>query len=93
MSHDEIIRAWKDPEYRMSLSEEERSRLPENPAGVVDVTDGEMDAVVGGGLNVNFLAGILGANGTCGSHHQCCPQPTKKPKLGGLDDSDRLSPW
>ncbi len=32
----DIIRAWKDEDYRSSLSEEERNRLPENPAGQVE---------------------------------------------------------
>jgi len=34
MSVDRIIRAWKDPDYRKSLSPEELAVLPENPAGV-----------------------------------------------------------
>ena len=33
MSKIDIIRAWKDEAYRQSLSEAERTRLPENPAG------------------------------------------------------------
>ena len=28
MSQQDIIRAWKDPEFRNSLSEEQRSQLP-----------------------------------------------------------------
>ncbi|MGE5177616.1 MAG: mersacidin/lichenicidin family type 2 lantibiotic [Bacteroidota bacterium] len=38
----DIIRAWKDPAYRASLSQEERNRLPENPAGLVELTDEEL---------------------------------------------------
>jgi mersacidin/lichenicidin family type 2 lantibiotic len=48
MSHEDIIRAWKDAEYRMSLSKEERAQLPENPAGLIELMDGEM-VLVGGG--------------------------------------------
>lgn len=48
MLHEDIIRAWKDPEYRMSLSEEERSQLPENPAGLIELMDAEMVAIGGG---------------------------------------------
>lgn len=48
MSHQDIIRAWKDREYRSSLSEVERALLPENPAGLIDLTDTELDAIAGG---------------------------------------------
>lgn len=50
MSNIDIARAWKDEEYRNSLSEEERAQLPENPAGATEKPDEEMDNVVGGGL-------------------------------------------
>jgi mersacidin/lichenicidin family type 2 lantibiotic len=33
---DKIIRAWKDDDYLMSLSTNERRALPENPAGLVE---------------------------------------------------------
>ncbi len=36
MRNIDIIRAWKDEDYRSSLSEEERNQLPENPAGQVE---------------------------------------------------------
>ena len=49
LSKREIIRAWKDEEYRASLSEEERAQLPENPAGVVELPDSDL-ATVGGGI-------------------------------------------
>ena len=48
MLRDRIIRAWKDPEYRQSLSEEERELLPENPAGAIELTDEELDMAAGG---------------------------------------------
>jgi mersacidin/lichenicidin family type 2 lantibiotic len=57
MSHEDIIRAWKDAEYRMTLSEEERAQLPENPAGVIELTDGEM-TLVGGGYDLVSLGGF-----------------------------------
>ncbi len=47
----DIIRAWKDEEYRNSLSEEQRSQLPENPAGMIELSDEDMGSVVGGGSN------------------------------------------
>jgi mersacidin/lichenicidin family type 2 lantibiotic len=48
MSPREIIRAWKDPEYRLSLSAAARALLPEHPAGLIELTDTELDAVAGG---------------------------------------------
>lgn len=48
MPHEDIIRAWKDEEYRNSLSEEQRAQLPENPAGIVELADEEMEVMAGG---------------------------------------------
>jgi mersacidin/lichenicidin family type 2 lantibiotic len=45
---DRIIRAWKDPEYRLNLSAEDQALLPENPAGAIELTDDELDMAVGG---------------------------------------------
>lgn len=43
-----IIRAWKDNEYRASLSEAEKALLPAHPAGLVELTDSELATVAGG---------------------------------------------
>jgi len=56
MSYMEIIRAWKDEEYRLSLSEEQRAQLPENPAGLIELTDVELEAAVGGGRGIAYTA-------------------------------------
>ena len=45
-----IIRAWKDEEYRLSLSAAERTLLPDHPAGFIELTDAEMGHVAGGRL-------------------------------------------
>lgn len=34
----EIVRAWEDPEYRQTLTEEQRALLPANPAGEIQFT-------------------------------------------------------
>jgi mersacidin/lichenicidin family type 2 lantibiotic len=41
----DIIRAWKDIDYRNSLSE---AALPANPAGELALTEEDLGAVVGG---------------------------------------------
>jgi mersacidin/lichenicidin family type 2 lantibiotic len=48
MSDENIIRAWKDAEFRNSLSEKERTSLPENPAGLVELTDTQLGVIAGG---------------------------------------------
>ena len=45
MSKDNIIRAWRDPEYRSSLNSQEHALLPANPAGTID--DGKLAEVAG----------------------------------------------
>src|ERR687883_226924 len=45
----DVIRAWKDEEYRLSLSEAERALLPSHPAGRIELAEAELDAAVGGG--------------------------------------------
>ncbi len=48
MSIKNIIRAWKDEDYRLSLSEAERALLPEHPAGLIELSGAEMDGIAGG---------------------------------------------
>jgi mersacidin/lichenicidin family type 2 lantibiotic len=44
----DIIRAWEDPEYRKSLSPEQRAKLPANPVGEIELTEDELTAIMGG---------------------------------------------
>ena len=37
MSQTDIIRAWRDTEYRSGLSEAERSAIPSHPAGPSEI--------------------------------------------------------
>ncbi len=46
MSRVDVIRAWRDEEYRNNLSAEVRASLPGSPAGMVDISDAE--AIKGG---------------------------------------------
>jgi mersacidin/lichenicidin family type 2 lantibiotic len=43
-----IVRAWRDAEYLAELTDDERALIPENPAGLVQLTDEALDNVVGG---------------------------------------------
>jgi mersacidin/lichenicidin family type 2 lantibiotic len=43
-----VIRAWKDPDYRLTLTDEERAELPDHPAGLLELDDAELARVAGG---------------------------------------------
>ncbi|HEX6288901.1 MAG TPA: mersacidin/lichenicidin family type 2 lantibiotic [Herpetosiphonaceae bacterium] len=45
MSAINVIRAWKDEDYRMSLSEEQLGLLPASPVGTIDLSDEDLDAI------------------------------------------------
>ena len=49
LSVQDIIRAWKDKNFRDSLNDEQRAQLPANPAGLVEIDDEQLVQVAGGG--------------------------------------------
>ena len=48
MNKENIIRAWKDRDFRNSLTEDELNSLPSNPAGMIDISDAELEMANGG---------------------------------------------
>ena len=70
MSSQKIIRAWKDEDYRLSLSEAERAVLPEHPAGLVELTDADLGAAVGG-ISVICTLYPVGCGGQTNRHIWC----------------------
>ncbi len=50
MKREDVVRAWKDPTYRASLSAEEREALPECPAGspLAELHEEQLHGIVGG---------------------------------------------
>lgn len=56
MKRETIVRAWKDPRFRASLTSEERSALPECPAGkaFTELDEHELADAVGGVLAFEF---------------------------------------
>lgn len=44
----DLIRAWKDEEYRESLSPQQREMLASHPAGLIELNDEELGGVEGG---------------------------------------------
>jgi mersacidin/lichenicidin family type 2 lantibiotic len=53
MNKDMIIRAWRDPEYRASLSPEQRATLPDNPSGKTfsELNEAELGLALGGWID------------------------------------------
>ena len=47
MSSRDVIRAWKDSEYRESFGEYKRTILPENPVIMVELADMDLLSVGG----------------------------------------------
>lgn len=60
MKKNQILTAWRDEEYFLSLSDEERARIPEHPAGALEVEDDILRSITGG----------CAPTATAGS---CCP--------------------
>jgi mersacidin/lichenicidin family type 2 lantibiotic len=50
----DIVRAWKDEEYRASLTEAQLAALPENPAGIVALKTAELEGAAGGNPGVGI---------------------------------------
>ena len=73
MSNRNIVRAWKDEEYRLSLSEEERSRLPESPVGAIALTDADLAGASGGIFKPTIACVSIGlVHCTSSSLTPCC---------------------
>ena len=48
MNRLDIVRAWKDEQYRASLTEAQRAALPQNPVGIAEVPATDLEGVAGG---------------------------------------------
>lgn len=44
----DLVRAWRDEDYYLSLSEEERTGLGAHPSGASEVSDGILRSISGG---------------------------------------------
>jgi len=43
-----ILEAWRNEEYYLSLSAEERAGIPEHPSGLLDIEDDTLKTITGG---------------------------------------------
>jgi mersacidin/lichenicidin family type 2 lantibiotic len=77
MNKNDVIRAWKDPAYRATLSEEERASLPLNPAGLADLSDDQLRIASGAVTPVTTAPTCT--NYTFLNWRSCCPPLTTAP--------------
>jgi mersacidin/lichenicidin family type 2 lantibiotic len=73
MNKNDVIRAWKDPFYRASLSEEAQAALPRHPAGIVELSDDQLRTWGG---SEPITTAINCTNYTFGTLKACCPPIT-----------------
>ncbi|HKS26455.1 MAG TPA: mersacidin/lichenicidin family type 2 lantibiotic [Pyrinomonadaceae bacterium] len=70
MRNKDIIRAWKDEEFRRGLSETERALLPQHPAGFVELSDADL-AYASGGTDTGTDSWQLLTYGCCNTVTPC----------------------
>jgi len=61
----DILRAWKDPEYRKSLTPAQLACLPENPAGKAELSPEDLASVAGGVVGYHDSIGTCAASCVC----------------------------
>ncbi|WP_375765796.1 mersacidin/lichenicidin family type 2 lantibiotic [Archangium gephyra] len=69
MKKELIVRAWKDPSFRASLSAEERASLPESPSGkaLTELDESALLGITGGrAVALEPSTGCTDAVPTCG---------------------------
>lgn len=57
LSNEEIIRAWKDEAFRDSLTEDQRSQLPNHPSGQIEIDDKTLDETILAGRTIHRSRG------------------------------------
>jgi len=77
VSTEHIINAWRDEEYHESLDADQRNKLPESPAGAIDLSENELTQAQGGSDSIivctfgdvcfviQFALSQLGIHGFC----------------------------
>jgi mersacidin/lichenicidin family type 2 lantibiotic len=77
MTTEQIVRAWREPDFWDALAADERASVPENPAGLVELFDAQLEKIVGGfhgsthaGTQCNSTA--ISACQTCWTGSICC---------------------
>ncbi len=75
MKKELIVRAWKDPAFRASLSAEERAELPESPSGrsLTELDESALVGIIGGlGVVLKTAKGCSASDPTTCGLMVCC---------------------
>ena len=67
----DVIRAWKDPLYRASLSADELAQLPSHPAGTFELQDEQLKAISGA---LALTTAQTCTEFTFNNFRRCCPR-------------------
>lgn len=68
----DIVRAWKDPEYRKTLTPEELASLPPNPAGTPELSPEDLSKAAGGAAVVGEDPSYLWCPAHTEPETNCC---------------------
>jgi mersacidin/lichenicidin family type 2 lantibiotic len=71
----DLVRAWKDAEYRQSLTKEERAVLPENPAGLHELSEAELGEAAGADQGYTYWSSCYPSTSTCTGRRVCSSAP------------------
>jgi len=70
MNKADVIRFWKDPLYRASLTTEERDCLPLHPSGLMELDDEQLKSISGSALTTAQQC----TEYTFNNFRSCCPK-------------------
>lgn len=71
----DVIRAWKDVEYRSQLTVEQLAALPASPAGTIELSAAEMSSAAGGASTYTYGGTCPRTDSGCRSRYSqrpCC---------------------
>ena len=73
MTHEDVIRSWKDEDFLLSLTTEQQAHLPANPAGTVEFAgpSGRAVSTVTSGQSICCISETGGCTVFC--HTFGCP--------------------
>lgn len=76
MTNLDIIRAWKDEDYRSRLDPTQLSHLPASPVGRVELSDADLGDVAGGAKTLGKVCIVLTIDCSQNCSSWGCPQPS-----------------